>query len=164
MRRCGSGVDAATDEERSVRTRLTVELVPRTCWFKNVRSEVSRDVWDRLRKETLEGAGHRCQVCGAVGRLECHEVWEYDDERHVQRLAELVTLCYRCHEVKHIGLAGVRGREERAMEHLARVNGWSREDVEAYVEAVFETWHWRSRHEWTLDLGWLERHGIARSR
>ncbi len=145
-------------------TRLTVELVPRTCWFKNVRSQVSRDKWNRLRRETLERAGHRCEVCGAGARLECHEVWEYDDERHVQRLSGLTALCSRCHEVKHIGLAGVRGRGERAMRHLARVNGWSAQDAELYVESVFETWHRRSRHDWALDIGWLDRHGIATSR
>ncbi len=142
-------------------TRLTVELVPRTCWFKNVRSEVTPAQWEKLRKQTLEKAGYRCEVCGAGGRLQCHEVWEYDDERHVQRLAGLVALCSRCHEVKHIGLAGVWGRGERAMGHLARVNGWSREDAELYVEAVFETWHRRSRHDWILDIGWLEHENVT---
>src|SRR6266487_470536 len=28
--------------------RLTVELVPTTCWFSNLRSELSKDEWDRL--------------------------------------------------------------------------------------------------------------------
>lgn len=31
-------------------------------------------------------------------RLECHEVWEYDDDAYVQRLS---ALCSRCHLVKH---------------------------------------------------------------
>ena len=43
-------------------TRLTVELVPRTCWFSNVRSEISAADWDRRREMTAEGAGHRCEV------------------------------------------------------------------------------------------------------
>lgn len=34
-------------------------------------------------------------------RLECHEVWDYDDAMRVQRLSELVALCTRCHQVKH---------------------------------------------------------------
>ncbi len=142
-------------------TRLTVELIPRTCWFKNVRSEVTPTQWEKLRKQTLEKAGHRCEVCGGGGRLECHEVWEYDDERCVQRLLGLMALCRPCHEVKHIGLAGVRGRREQVMRHLARVNGWSREDAELYVEAVFETWHRRSGREWTLDITWLGQHGVT---
>ena len=142
-------------------TRLTVELVPRTCWFRNVRSEVSSSDWSRLRRDILEKAGHRCEICGAGGRLECHEIWEYDEGKHVQRLAGLVALCQRCHEVKHIGLSEVRGHRARAMEHLARVNGWSREDAELYIEVVFETWHRRSGHEWTLDISWLAWHGVT---
>ncbi len=118
----------ATGEGRSVRTCLTVELVPRTCWFTNVRSEVSPADWNKLRRETVERAGKRCEICAAGGRLECHEMWEYDDERRIQRLSGLVALCHRCHEVKHLGLAGVRGRGKQAMEHLARVNGWSNPD------------------------------------
>ena len=31
--------------------KLTIELVPRTAWFSNVRSMVSREDWDVLRKE-----------------------------------------------------------------------------------------------------------------
>ena len=91
-------------------------------------------------------------------------MWEYDDERRVQRLLGLMALCHRCHEVKHIGLAGVRGRREQAMRHLARVNGWSREDAELYVEAAFELWDRRSLYEWTLDISWLGRHGVTLAR
>ncbi len=34
-----------------VETRLTVELVPSTCWYTNVRSHVPKAVWDRLRRQ-----------------------------------------------------------------------------------------------------------------
>ena len=77
------------------RTRLTVELVPSTCWFTNVRSHVSRAVWDRLRRQVAEAAGGRCEVCGGRGRrwpVECHEVFSYDDDERVQRLERLVAL------------------------------------------------------------------------
>jgi hypothetical protein len=87
-------------------------------------------------------------------------VFAYDDEQHIQKLVRLVALCPRCHEVKHIGLAGVRGRQAGAVAHLARVNGWSVADAELYVEACFELWHRRSRHQWKLDLSFLEQFGI----
>src|SRR5581483_3780994 len=86
--------------------------------------------------------------------------WEYDDARAVQRLVRLTALCPACHEVKHFGLANKRGRGERAIAHLARVNGWSVSDAEAYVEAAFEQWASRSRHEWTLDCSVLEAQGV----
>ena len=150
-------------ENFSPRGLLTVELVPRTSWFVNVRSHVSREEWERLKKLTFGRAGYRCEVCGGRGPrwpVECHEVFAYDDARRVQRLERLVALCPGCHEVKHIGLAGVRGRRREAVAHLARVNGWSRADAELYLEACFETWHRRSCHEWTLDLTHLAELGV----
>ncbi|HZI17911.1 MAG TPA: HNH endonuclease [Pyrinomonadaceae bacterium] len=143
---------------------LTVELVPRTSWFKNVRSHVPAAEWERLKKLTFGRAGYRCEVCGGRGPrwpVECHEVFSYDDARRVQRLERLVALCPACHETKHIGLAGLRGRRAPAVAHLARVNGWSIADAELYLEACFEQWHRRSCHEWQLDLSYLERLGVA---
>ncbi len=45
-------------------------------------------------------------------RLECHEVFEYEDEAHVQRLSSLAALCTRCHQVKHWNWA-MTGRSAR---------------------------------------------------
>ena len=72
-----------------------------------------------------------------------------------------VALCPACHAVKHLGMAGIRGRRHEAVAHLAKVNGWSADDAELYVEAVFERWAHRSRHPWSLDLSVLEeRYGV----
>jgi hypothetical protein len=147
-----------------VETRLTVELVPSTCWYTNVRSNVPKAVWDRLRRRVAADAGDRCEICGGRGRrwpVECHEVWDYDDDRKIQRLQRLVALCPACHEVKHAGLASKRGRLSAVVAHLVEVNGWSAEDAEVYLEAVFETWAARSRYQWTLDISLLStRYGI----
>jgi hypothetical protein len=146
-----------------MRELLTIELVPKTCWYSNVRSHVSREEWDRLRHAVYRAAGNACEICGGRGSrwpLECHEVWRYDDELHVQKLERLIGLCPQCHEVKHIGLAGVRGRQGKALAHLARVNGWSQEDARLYLEACFEQWSRRSQHEWTLDISYLDRFKI----
>lgn len=147
-----------------MRELLTVELVPQTSWYRNVRSHVSRAEWERLRKLTFARARYHCEICGGRGErwpVECHEIFSYDDATHIQRLERLVALCPACHEVKHIGLAGVRGRRAEALAHLARTNGWSLADAELYVEACFEQWHRRSRHEWRLDLSYLRQFGIG---
>jgi hypothetical protein len=69
--------------------------------------------------------------------------------------------CPACHEVKHAGLASKRGRLSAVVARLVEVNGWSPEDAELYLEAVFETWAARSRHQWTLDISLLKtRYGI----
>jgi hypothetical protein len=141
-------------DDGGVETRLTVELVPSTCWYTNVRSNVSKAVWDRPRRQVAADAGDRCEICGGRGRrwpVECHEVWGYDD-RKVQRLDQLVALCAACHEVRHAGLASKRGRLHAVIGRLAEINGWSNADAALYLEGVFETWGARSRHEWTLDI------------
>jgi hypothetical protein len=48
--------------------RLTIELVPQTCWFSNVRDRVSREDWDRIRKQVYKRSGQCCEVCGGRGR------------------------------------------------------------------------------------------------
>ena len=163
-RRTSPEVEVGEDGELLLpRTLLTVELVPRTCWFSNLRSELSQDEWDRLRRTIYQRAGNHCEVCGGKGTahpVECHEVWEYDDEQLVQRLSGLIALCPACHEAKHMGYATTVGRAGQARAHLARVNGWSMDDVELYLEMQFEQWSRRSNHEWSLDLSWLHQFGI----
>tara|TARA_B100001989_G_scaffold176572_1_gene127718 strand:- start:1762 stop:2235 length:474 start_codon:yes stop_codon:yes gene_type:complete len=141
------------------KTKLTVELVPRGQWGANLRSELPKAEWDRLRKATYAAAGHRCEICGGKGPkwpVECHERWRYDEETKTQHLEGLIALCPSCHQVKHIGRSMAVGKGEAAVLHLMKVNGWSPEDTEHYLEGVFETWQRRSNEQWTLDLSWLE--------
>ncbi len=87
------------------RVRLSIELVPSSCWYSNVRTVLTR--WGTgiaSAAKVYEAAGRRCEVCGGarggVHPVECHEAWEYDDVGHVQRLARMTALCPACHEVK----------------------------------------------------------------
>ena len=149
-------------EEPTTKT-LTVELVPSTSWGANLRSELPKKDWDNLRKAQYANAGYRCEICGGKGRkhpVECHETWDYNDETHIQTLTGLIALCPSCHRVKHLGFAFVKGRGQEAIAHLMKVNGWSPEDTQHYVEAVFEEHARRSKHQGTLDLEWLRSVGV----
>jgi hypothetical protein len=92
--------------------------------------------------------------------VECHEVWDYDDTRHVQRLVRLIALCPSCHECKHIGFANVRGRGDIAAAHLASVNQWSAAMADDYVGECFELWEHRSQFKWSLDISCLGSLGV----
>ena len=143
--------------------KLTIELVPKTQWFTNVRSQVSKEDWDYLRRESYKSAGYRCEICGGVGDshpVECHEIWNYDDNDLIQKLEGLISLCPSCHEVKHIGLTQLRGKYEQARKHMSFVNRWGDERCEYYVDLCFIEWKFRSRFEWDLDLTWLTDKGI----
>jgi hypothetical protein len=149
--------------EAGQQSRLTIELVPQSCWFSNVRKQVPPREWDRIRRQVYERANHRCEVCGGRGTrhpVECHEVWEYDEAAGVQRLLRMIALCPACHEVKHIGLAGVKGRGEIAEAHLATVNGWTPDTAARHVSEAFAVWRARSRQSWSLDISSLEIYGV----
>lgn len=140
--------------------KLGVELVPRTCWYSNVRTNVGSADWQLCKTYVRERSGDQCEICGGVGPkwpVECHEVWEYDETGtdYVQRLVDLIALCPRCHEVKHIGRAEAIGNLRRAERHLMAVNGWSNSVTTAYLELVFDVWRRRSLHNWTLDISML---------
>lgn len=143
--------------------RLAIELVPAQQWGDNLRTRLPRAQWDALRRACYAAAGHRCEVCGMRGSrhpVECHERWEYDERKRVQKLVGLIALCPRCHEVKHFGRAVATGNEMRALEHFARVNDLTPAAACDEVEAAFDLHEYRtSLGAWQLDLSWLEQGG-----
>lgn len=151
---------------------LKVELVPSTSWGANLRKALPKSAWDKLRKITYRLADYRCEICGGVGTkhpVECHEVWEYEDidplnlreGPYTQKLVRLIALCPSCHEVKHFGLASVRGHDRRAFHHLIQVNGWGPEQAHQHLADSQQMWHLRSSVRWKLDLSWLADQGVA---
>ena len=137
------------------RMKLNFGLVPDGCWYTNLRSALPKEVWDRLRRAAYARAGGRCHICGAKGRLEAHEVWSYDDERHIQRLETVIAVCPACHEVIHIGRTSLLGNEPRAQEHYMRVNGCSQSEYHDALGKAMREHAERSRHEWVTDISAL---------
>lgn len=145
--------------------KLGVELVPATCWYSNVRSALPTKEWDRVRKISYTHADFKCEICGDSGLnqgykhpLECHEIWEYNDKTHIQKLMGLVSLCPYCHICKHIGRANAMGNQALAFKHMEKVNKWTHKQVVNHVAAEFERFKERSKHQWKLDLTILVKH------
>jgi hypothetical protein len=136
--------------------KLTIELVPSTSWFNNLRSQLANpNDWDKIRKLTYQLANYTCQICGGRGNkhpVECHEIFVYDDVNLVQTFERCVALCPQCHSVKHIGFAITQNRHVGAIQHLMLVNEWSRTQTIRYIEECFVEYHRRSRHHWKVDL------------
>lgn len=138
--------------------RLCVDLVPRSAWFSNLRSELSPAEWRAVQRQTFSAALYRCVACGGRGNahpVECHEQWEYDDRTAVQRLIGCLALCPACHQATHYGLARIRGRAAEADAQLMRVNGWSHLELQSHVANAMTTWKSRSEKDWRLDATWL---------
>lgn len=141
--------------------KLTIELVPASQWEDNLRSRLTKRQWDNLRAACYQKAGHVCEVCGGRGPkhpVECHEIWDYNDQARIQRLTGLVALCPDCHKVKHIGFALTQGDKTLgfAIYHLATVNEWPMTLAVEYVQRQFQIHAIRSQREYHLDLSWLD--------
>lgn len=135
---------------------LRFGLVPDGCWYTNLRSALPKEVWDRIRRAAYARAGGRCCICGAAGRLEAHEVWSYDDNKHIQKLEDVIAVCPACHEVIHIGRTSLMGREKEAQAHFMKVNGATQSEYHAALGQANREHAERSRHEWVTDISKLK--------
>lgn len=137
--------------------KLTIELVPKTSWFNNMRLVLSKEDWDLVRRAAYRRQGYCCGICKATGRLNCHEIWSYNDTYHIQTLDGYIALCDMCHHVKHIGYASVLASKgklnyQKVLEHMAKVNKWSIYQCHQYIDKALEIYQKRSQHEWVVDL------------
>lgn len=142
--------------------RLEIELIPESSWYDNARSQLPRAEWDRLRKMCYRRADYRCEICGERGvdqgfghALECHEVWEFDEQDCVQRLIRLIALCPMCHKCKHPGKAHIDGFYEKVLKHLQKVNKIRENEALGMIEEAFTVWRNRSRKKWRVDVSAL---------
>lgn len=136
--------------------KLTIELVPETSWHNNLRSLLPISAWETLRKKVLADYRNVCGICGASGSLHCHEMWEYDNEKHTQSLRGCMALCGLCHAVKHLGLSEMRwddGALDRLTAHFMRINRCDRKTFEDHRREAFRVFEERSKHSWQVAIG-----------
>ena len=144
--------------------KLTIELIPSTAHYTNVRSNVVSRVWNRIRKKCYKLADNRCEICGDIGtnqgrkhKVECHEIWKYDLSTSIQKLTGFIALCPLCHQVKHFGRTQLLGvfYEERAIRHLSKINNISRSEVLDHILQEFNRFQERSKIEWHTDIAYI---------
>lgn len=136
--------------------KIDIQLVPKSSWYSNVRSNVSKSEWDIIRRKVYAKANYKCEICGGVGSkhpVEAHEIWSYNDG--IQKLEKIVSLCPACHEVHHIGLAKVRGRFDIAIRHYMCVSNLNYNECMIKVKKAFAIWAKRNKQKWKLDLSEL---------
>lgn len=137
-----------------------MEMVPRTCWWSNLRSVLPSERWDQVRRAVYRRAEWRCEVCGSWGTehpLEAHEVWSYDDHAHRQVLIRIAALCPMCHQCCHLGHAQASVSIQEVLDHLRILTDRLLPDLVALQNRCEE----RSRHPWTVHLAVLREHGFS---
>jgi hypothetical protein len=133
--------------------KLEPDLIPRTTFFTNLRSMLRSSEWDRIRKIVYVRSNYRCEICGNQGEkhpVECHEMWNY--ENGIQKLVGLTALCPSCHEVKHIGLARMKGRWIQAVQHMMKINQMNQAETIVVIQKAFDLWAERNKVKWELDI------------
>ncbi len=142
-----------------------VELVPKTSWYTNVRSNVSKEKWDTIRKKSYKLANNQCEICGDTGKnqgfnhnVECHEIWDYNEMTRTQKLTGLISLCPYCHKCKHPGLAQINGELGIVIKHLMKINDMSENEAKSFLAKAFVTWSERSSYDWTVNIDYIEKY------
>jgi len=90
--------------------------------------------------------------------MNLHEIWKYDDVKHIQKIEGFILLCKMCHHVKHFGLAGILASQgkldyDKVIEHFCKVNKCTRKEFEEHKAKAFYNWRRRSKHQWKQDFG-----------
>ena len=126
-------------------------------------TRATRANWDHLRSLVYAAYNDQSGICHASKHisgvtLHCDEIWQYDDEHHVQGLAGFIALCEMCHHCKHIRLAAIHTSErtldfQHVIAHFTQVNQCSYEEYKVYSQEAWDTWHERNTHHWVTDLG-----------
>ena len=143
--------------------RLKIDLIPESCFYKNVRSNVTKQEWDIIRKRVYKESNYVCSICEGSGLeqgfkhpVECHEIFEYNLETLTQTLVSFESICPMCHKVHHIGLSGIQGFYNACIKHFCKVNNCTMKDWKKHEEESWNSWKERSKYSWKLNIDLLK--------
>lgn len=123
-----------------MRLKLRIEPIPNFTWGISLANKLPPKEWADLRQKVYRAADYKCEICGADNRsLHCHEVWEFDDVRRIQKLIRLECCCEFCHYVHHFGRSFVvksASYVDRLIGHWCRVNKRTRGDFAVYMALI----------------------------
>jgi hypothetical protein len=144
---------------------LFIDLIPKNCWFSNVRTSIKYRDWNRLRKYVYKRVDYKCECCNFDTkendtRLEAHERWYYDETNKTQKLMRIIALCNLCHLSTHLGYAHISGRGDEAINHLMKVRKFTQEEFQNHRKEAFELWRQRNTIKWSLDLSLITNNNI----
>lgn len=143
--------------------KLKIELVPKTCWGSNLRNKLKKSDWDKIRKEAYKKEDMHCHICGEqCTSLDAHEVWEFDEDNHIQRLVDIIGVCKRCHNTIHYGRAGAIGKKQDAINQYLKVNECDIMDMAEEIQKIKEEYIRRSKiKDWKLDVSLITDRGFV---
>ena len=112
------------------------------------------DEWQSIRAHVIAECNDTCPHCGA-GKVRLNVQWDYDMDTQVQTLTGIGAVCGDCGLVQHFQAVTSMEVENRAKQHLMKVNGWTLADTNRAIAEARSLYAERSACEWTMDASWL---------
>jgi len=141
---------------------LYIDMIPKTSYFKNVRSLFNDTDWNLIRHHIYERSSHRCECCGVkrFKYLDAHERWIYDYETKTQKLIRIIALCRLCHQATHFGHSKKTKNIDKIKEHLKKVKKINDMDLENHIKEAYNIWNNRNKIEWIIDTSIISNSGF----
>lgn len=140
--------------------KLKINPIPQCNHGYNLRAYYPKE-WKTIREEQLKIYNYKCAICGDTEKkLHCHEDWEIDNKKHIQKLKGLKIICEYCHHCIHWGRLQMIDNTgkliEAVSEHFLKINNCSREIFVKHKNDVLNTFYKNRRILYDLDLGEYE--------
>ena len=143
---------------------LFIDMIPKTSYFKNVRSIFSNSDWNLIRHHIYERVSYKCECCGSrrFKYLEAHERWDFNFETKKQKLMRIIALCKLCHSATHYGHSLKKTKNILKLnEHIKKIKKIDDEELEEHINESFKIWKMRNKIKWELDLSIITNSGFV---
>jgi len=101
----------------------------------------------------MQAARRACQVCSAgasASALNCHELWDYDDDQGTATLVGLRIQCRNCDSAVHMGRAVRLGFGNAALGQLVKVNLIGAREAKMLYRSALDEWRRRNKKQWRI--------------
>lgn len=103
--------------------KLHIELIPSTAWGSSLSKTPKSTEWKKIRDLALVNQNGYCHACEQEFKsLDAHELWDFDEEKHIQKLVGIIGVCRKCHNTIHYGRAQKIGLKKEVEEQFLLVN------------------------------------------
>jgi hypothetical protein len=143
--------------------KLYIDMIPKTTYFKNVRSLFNDSDWNLIRHHIYERVNYKCECCGKkkMKYLDAHERWEFNEETQTQKLVRIIALCKLCHSATHYGHSKRTKNIEKINNHIKKINNYNDEELQEHINSSYSLWKERNKIKWNLDFSILINSGFT---
>jgi len=152
------------NEDRTIGgNQLFIDMIPKTSYFKNVRSIFNECDWNLIRHHIYQRVNNKCECCGVKRSkyLEAHERWIFDYETQTQKLIRIIALCRLCHQATHYGHSKLKKDITKINEHLKKVRGMNDDQLKDHIKEAYEIWENRNKINWKIDVSIISDSGFT---